>query len=92
MSKTYALVQANTVVNVIVWDGETEWTPPDGTEAIHAPEGAAIGWTYNGTAFERPLEVAAPQPEPPKLTAEEIKAQLDALSAQLQQLLSSNTA
>lgn len=53
---TYALVQGGEVVNVIVWDGESEWTPPTGQTAVAIPDGseAAIGWSYDGTNFEPP--------------------------------------
>lgn len=85
MSNRYAIVQSNTVVNVIVWDGESPWTPPEGTEAIHAPDGCGIGDIYNGVGFD-PASPPPPPPEPPKPTAEELKAQLDALNVQLAQI------
>jgi len=35
---TYAIIDANGVcVNRIIWDGNTEWTPPDGCIAIPDP-------------------------------------------------------
>lgn len=90
MSKLYAIVESNTVVNTVLWDGESPWAPPEGTEAVEAEGGAAIGWTYDGVSFQPPPvveEVAAQIEEAPQPTVEELKAQLDALNAQLQQLL-----
>ena len=33
---TYAIIDSNGgwLVNLIIWDGETNWTPPEGTYAI----------------------------------------------------------
>lgn len=28
------VIPAGSVVNIILWDGETEWTPPEGTRAM----------------------------------------------------------
>ena len=57
----YALINADgLVVNAIVWDGQTEYTAPDGLTLIKVPDGvgAGPGWTYNGTDW------IAPPPEP----------------------------
>lgn len=32
--KRYALVKDGVTVNIIVWDGETPYTPPDGMEVM----------------------------------------------------------
>jgi hypothetical protein len=42
---TYFLIKDNTVVNVFVWDGVSDWTPPDGTTAELALPGIGVGWT-----------------------------------------------
>ena len=44
--KRYAIVSGGQVVNVTLWDGETEWAPPEGQEAIPCPEEVGIGWSY----------------------------------------------
>lgn len=31
------LAPPNTVINVVMWDGVTEWAPPEGTRAEPAP-------------------------------------------------------
>ena len=58
---TYAVVTDGTVTNVVVWDGDTPWTPPAGSEAVRVEEGvpAGIGWEYLDGEFvdNRPPEV-----------------------------------
>ena len=57
----YALINADgLVVNAIVWDGQTEYTPADGLTAVAIPDdvGAGPGWTYNGADW------IAPPPDP----------------------------
>jgi len=55
--KRYALVDANgLVVNVILWDGVEEFTPPDKTQAIQS-DTAQRGDTWDGTQF-----ISPPQP------------------------------
>ena len=42
--KKYAIVDSETnVINIIVWDGLTEWTPPEGCIAVVIPEGSSAG-------------------------------------------------
>ncbi|HET6610129.1 MAG TPA: hypothetical protein VFG62_25920 [Rhodopila sp.] len=31
--------QPGTVLNIVMWDGASKWTPPDGTEARADPSG-----------------------------------------------------
>ena len=57
----WALVDADgLVVNAIVWDGETDYTPADGLTVVAIPDGVGggPGWTYDGS------EWIAPPPEP----------------------------
>ena len=57
----YAQINADgLVVNAIVWDGQTEYTPADGLTVVAVPDGvgAGPGWTYDGTNW------IAPPPEP----------------------------
>jgi len=49
----YAVVDSeNICVNVVVWDGVSEWSPPVGHWAVPLPDGCAagIGWHYNADA------------------------------------------
>ena len=87
--KNYAIIDfANTVINVVVWDGKPPWTPPENCIAVAIPKGgnAGIGWTYANGQF-----IAPPQPEPPAppapLTAAEKLAQSGLTVAELKELL-----
>lgn len=54
---SYALITNNTVTNVVVWDGSTPYTPPTGAtlELLSLlPQGASIGWTFNGSTWSPP--------------------------------------
>jgi hypothetical protein len=63
------------VVNVVCWDGEAEWSPPEGCIAVES-DFAGIGWVYSGGSFFAPAESQS--------TAEEILSsnQLRLLSLQ----------
>lgn len=69
MANSYAVVKDGIVINIVVWDGETEWQPDDG-EAVKIDNVAGIGWLYDGKKF-------TPPPEPEK-THEELVAEADA--------------
>lgn len=43
--KRYAVVRDGAVINIAVWDGVSEWTPPEGDTAIECPDEVGIGWT-----------------------------------------------
>ena len=43
---TYAIVNNGIVENVVVWDGETPYTPPEGSIIVQS-DVAGIGWSYN---------------------------------------------
>ena len=51
MNMRYAIVKNNLVENVIVWDGKSPYTPPNGTIVI-ASETAEIGFIYNSDTGE----------------------------------------
>ena len=60
MENVFAVIEAGIVVNVVIWDGETEW-PHEG-EAVLIPKNssAGIGWDYiDGEFIDN-----RPQPEP----------------------------
>ena len=63
MANSYAVVKDGTVINIVAWDGVTEWQPDDG-EAVKIDNVAGIGWLYDGKKF------TAPEP-----TQEEIEQQ-----------------
>jgi hypothetical protein len=55
----YAVIKNNEVTNIILWDGVSEWSPPEGTIAVACPDEVGLGWTYENGTF-----VAPPVPEP----------------------------
>jgi hypothetical protein len=48
----WAVIDGGLVVNTVVWDGESDWTAPDGTivESLADWPDVGIGWTYNPKA------------------------------------------
>lgn len=55
MQKVYAIVVSGVVVNTIVWDGLSEWTPEEG-DAFETDGSVGIGWLYDGKDFTPPPE------------------------------------
>lgn len=49
----YAIVDNTKVVNVVEWDGQSNWHPGEGLIAVAVPEGKAveIGDTYQAGTF-----------------------------------------
>lgn len=82
-AEDYALIDGDgNIVNVIVWDGVTEWEPPEGTQAVRCGDNLCrIGGTYKDGVFAAP-----PEPEVPKedliSQAEQQKANLIAEASQ----------
>jgi len=60
----WAVIDGDTVVNTIVWDGEADWTPPDGTivESLADWPHVGIGWTYNPKATVNKYVDNRPEP------------------------------
>lgn len=54
--ENYAVIDVNgLVVNVVLWDGVSEWTPGAGLRAIpNVGQQGSIGDTWNGTTFVSP--------------------------------------
>lgn len=51
----YAMIDTSGVVeNVIVWDGETDYEPPEGMTLLSCVPEVSIGWTYGNGAFTPP--------------------------------------
>lgn len=56
----YAEVNADGLVTgVILWDGQTEYTPADGLTLVQVPDGQPCGprWTFDGTDWIAPPSV-----------------------------------
>lgn len=70
----YAVVRDGVVENVVMWDGESEWAPPEGTMLVKSDD-ANPSDIYDGKAFTRQV----PQDEPeaaPQITIEDLVAVL----------------
>lgn len=62
----YAIIKDEKVINVCVWDGVSEWQPPEGTQAVKldAEQLADEGYSYiNGTFIAPPPPAPMEQPE-----------------------------
>ena len=46
----YAVVQDGVVVNVVMWDGVSEWAPPAACTVVQS-DTASIGDAYDGEKF-----------------------------------------
>ena len=73
---TYLIVKDNEVINTVLWDGESDWTAPEGTTTMVAPAGVGIGWTKSGSNWIAPEPAPAPAEDPNKVSA---RAKLAAL-------------
>ena len=87
----YALINnQNIVENIVLWDGEPNWTPPENMTCVNVENiECSLRWIYDGSIFTEPVFVARiPEPvqEPTPTTKEELLIQLNALSAQIQSL------
>ncbi|MFW5400556.1 hypothetical protein V2A85_12710 [Yersinia sp. 1252 StPb PI] len=49
----YAVVLNGVVINIVVWDGESDWSPEVG-ETVECDDAVSIGWTYDGSLFSDP--------------------------------------
>lgn len=67
---TYAVIFSSTgiVENLILWDGVTDWSPPEGCIAIET-DIAQIGWSYVDGEFIAPPEPEVPPPTPAEILA-----------------------
>ena len=73
---TYLILKDNTVINTVVWDGESDWTAPEGTTVELAPSGVGIGWTRVAGNWVAPEPPTPPAEDPNKVSA---RAKLAAL-------------
>jgi hypothetical protein len=83
----YLIVQDNKVINSVVWDGASDWTAPEGTTAVVAPEGVGIGWTKVGANWIAPEPPAEPAEDPNKVSAREKLAALGLTEAEIATLV-----
>ena len=57
----YAMVEKSLVLNVILWNGDNDWTPPAGITMVSLADDSLVapGWTYDGKQFISPA-IASP--------------------------------
>lgn len=55
---TYAVVVDGLVVNVVLWDGESEFDAPGQLVQIPDDTPAGVGWSFDGSTWTSP-----PQPD-----------------------------
>ena len=68
----YIILDADGLItNVIEWDGESEWSPPEGCTAIESEDGSPGDSYIDGAVIPAPV----PVPEPAVPTFEELVAQ-----------------
>lgn len=66
---TYLVIKDEQVINTVVWDGVSDWTPPQGTTVELAPAHVGIGWTRVGGEWVAPEPPPAPVENPNKVSA-----------------------
>lgn len=55
MAERWAMIKDAVVINVCLWDGDTNtWRPPEDIEMQPAPDDVGIGWGWDGSAFTPP--------------------------------------
>lgn len=61
-SDVYGVIDVDgTIINVVLWDGDSGWAPPEGHTTLKLENsGAGIGWVYKKGVF-----IAPPEPEIP---------------------------
>jgi len=84
---TYLVIKNNEVINTVLWDGESDWTAPEGTTTMVAPAGVGIGWTKSGSNWVAPEPPAAPTEDPNKVSARAKLAALGLAEAEITALL-----
>lgn len=55
----YALIHDDVVENVVLWDGSSAWTVPEGLAAVPCPDAVGPGWRLEGDVWVPPPEAAA---------------------------------
>ena len=54
MDKAVVNTETKIVENIVVWDGTTPWSPPDGCIVVDLVGQAGIGWSYIDGEFIAP--------------------------------------
>jgi hypothetical protein len=56
MDKALVNIETNIVENVIVLDGKSSWSPPEGFTVVDLVGNAGIGWSYINGEFIAPTD------------------------------------
>jgi hypothetical protein len=83
----YLVIKDNTVINTIVWDGVSDWTPPEGTTVELAPAHVGIGWTRVDGEWVAPEPPPAPVEDPNKVSARAKLAALGLTEAEIKAIV-----
>ncbi|WP_447867562.1 tail fiber assembly protein [Rahnella bonaserana] len=75
--KNYAIVESGFVTNIVLWDGDSVWSPGEGKTAIEVKDGvdAGIGYSFVDGVFTAP-EIPTPSQEELVSEAEKKKSQI----------------
>ena len=84
---THLVIKDNKVINTVVWDGVSDWTPPEGTTVLIAPAGVGIGWTKSGSNWIAPEPAPEPTPDSNKVSARAKLAALGLTESEISALL-----
>jgi len=87
----YIIIDADGLItNAIEWDGEAEWSPPEGCTAIESEDGSPGDSYIDGAVVPAPIPEPVPEPEPAP-TFEELVAQASTF-AELKRLVAEKLA
>jgi len=67
--QNYLIIKDEEVQSVIVWDGESLWSPPDGTTVELAPEGVGSKWRRIDGQWVAPERPQTPTANPERESA-----------------------
>ena len=84
-AEAYAVINdEGVIINTVVWDGVSQWAPPEGTIAVRCGEQlCGIGGTYKDGKFYPPPEPEIPQEE---LVAKALQLKSSLISEASQQI------
>jgi hypothetical protein len=69
----HAIVRNGIIENVVEWDGESSWSPPEGTQLHQAPNGLlSIGWQWNNGSPIDPAPLAEAPGVPQEVSSGQI--------------------
>ena len=83
----YLIIKDEQVINTVLWDGESDWTPPEGTTVELASAHVGIGWTRVAGEWIAPEPPPAPVEDPNKISARAKLAALGLTESEISALL-----